>query len=621
MVNLRDEVLYRVTKPVRYIGNELNSIHKDRDKVNIRYAFCFPDVYEVGMSHLGMKILYHILNEREDTWCERVFAPWPDMESEMRDGGIKLFGLESKDEINTFDFVGFTLQYEMSYTNILNMLDLAGIPLRSKDRGDKEPFIMCGGPCAYNPEPLWEFVDIFVLGESEEVLGEILDKYNEWKGTGQSRKAFLESIVHIKGIYIPSFYDVEYNENGTIKRFYPKDEKYPSKITKRIIGHLDKAYFPEKIIVPYTDIVHDRIMLEVFRGCTRGCRFCQAGFVYRPVREKSREKLLEDAKRLIKNTGYEELSLTSLSICDYSDIERLIKDLIAAHKDEKVGVSLPSLRIDSFSVDLINEIQKVRKTGLTFAPEAGSQRMRDVINKGVTEQDLINSVTAAFKSGWSNIKLYFMIGLPTETDQDVEGIADLAYKVADAYYSLPKEKRKKGLNITVSTSSFVPKPFTPFQWEPQDTMEELKSKQRIIKGKIRNKYITYNWHEPHISFLEAVFARGDRKLSNVLYSAWKKGCKFDGWAEYFNFDLWMQAFSDNGCEPDFYSNRRRDYDEVLPWDHIDIGVSKKYLINEHKKAMEGRLTHDCRVSCTGCGIIGSEIGEVCFDGALRSKTE
>jgi radical SAM family uncharacterized protein len=618
-VNLPDEILYKVTKPARYTGNELNSVHKDIEDIKIRFAFCFPDVYEVGMSHLGMKILYHLLNEREDTYCERVFAPWTDMEDEMRKKDIPLFALESRDPIKNFDFVGFTLQYEMSYTNILNMLSLAGIPLLSSSRGKGDPFIICGGPCAYNPEPLHDIADIFVLGEGEEVIGEILDAYNGWKDSGKDREEFLSSIVSIEGVYIPSLYNVDYNEDNTISRFYPVDNKYPAVISKRIIKDLEHSYFPEKIIVPYVDIVHDRIMLEVFRGCTRGCRFCQAGFIYRPVREKPREKLLSDAEKLIENTGYEELSLTSLSICDYSDIEGLIHTLIESHEKDRVGVSLPSLRVDSFSVDLINEIQKVRKTGLTFAPEAGSQRMRDVINKGVTEENLIKSVSSAFKSGWSNIKLYFMIGLPSETNEDIAGIADLAFKVVDQYYAVPKENRKKGLNVTVSTSSFVPKPFTPFQWEPQDTMEQLKEKQIFLKSKIRSKNITYNYHESPVSFLEAVFARGDRRLSKVLVRAWEKGCKFDGWAEYFNYDLWMEAFNECGVDPNFYANRRRNFDEVLPWDHINIGVSKEYLINECKKAIKGELTKDCRVGCTNCGIRGFVSSEVCFNGAVHNK--
>lgn len=611
-VYMQDEVLYKVSKPARYIGNEINSIHKNPEEVEIRFAFCFPDVYEVGMSHLGTKILYHMLNEREDTWCERVFAPWVDMEDEMRKRGIHLFALESRNEIKSFDFVGFTLQYEMSYTNIINMLDLAGIPIRSESRNEGDPFIILGGPCAYNPEPLWNIGDIFVMGEGEEVTIEILDMYKKWKDSKKSRKDFLESIANIKGVYIPSFYNVDYKDDNTIGRFYPVNDKYPKTISKRYIKNLDKSYFPEKIIVPYLSIVHDRIMLEVFRGCTRGCRFCQAGMIYRPIREKSREKLIEDAGKLIKGTGYDEISLSSLSICDYSDIEGLVNELVKLHEKEKVGLSLPSLRIDSFSVDLINEIQKVRKTGLTFAPEAGSQRMRDIINKGVTEEDLIKSVTSAFASGWSHIKLYFMIGLPEESNEDIEGIANLAFKVVDAYYKTPKDVRKSGLSVTVSTSSFVPKPFTPFQWEPQNTKEELREKQFFLKSKIKSKSVTYNWHESPVSFLEAAFSRGDRRLSEVLISAWKKGCKFDGWGEYFNYNLWMEAFMENNVDPAFYANRKREYEEVLPWDHINIGVTKDYLIRESKKALEGEATKDCRTGCTGCGIMDSDEMGGCY---------
>lgn len=618
-VKIPDEILYRVTKPARYIGNELNSIKKDLKDVEIRFAFCFPDVYEVGMSHLGMKILYHLLNERNDIYCERVFAPWVDMEDEMRKNNIPLFALESKDAIADFDFIGFTLQYEMSYTNIVNMLDLAGVPLTFKERGEDAPFVICGGPCAYNPEPLWDIADIFVIGEGEEVTNEILDVYKKWKDEKKPRREFLEAIAGIEGVYIPSLYDVEYNTDGTIKNFYPIDGKYPAVISKRFIKHLDDSYFPDKIIVPYTDIVHDRIMLEVFRGCTRGCRFCQAGMIYRPVREKSREKLAEDADKLIKSTGYEEMSLTSLSIMDYSNIKNLVRDLIESHEKERVGVSLPSLRIDSFSVDLINEIQKVRKTGLTFAPEAGTQRMRDVINKGVTEDDLMKSTLSSFKSGWSNIKLYFMIGLPTETFEDVDGIAKLAEEVVAKYYTLPKEDRKKRLNITVSTSSFVPKPFTPFQWEPQDSMQMLKDKQMFLKSRIKSRNITYNYHDSPVSLLEAVFARGDRKLSRVLIKAWEKGCKFDGWSDYFNYEMWMEAFRECGIDPAFYANRRRSFEEILPWDHIDAGVSKEYLISEDKKALKGELTRDCRLGCTNCGVRSFSEGEVCFDGAVYGE--
>ncbi|KPU44169.1 radical SAM superfamily protein [Oxobacter pfennigii] len=617
VVNLPDEVLYKVEKPARYIGNEMNSVHKEPQSVKIRFAFCFPDVYEVGMSHLGMKILYHMLNEREDTYCERVFAPWTDMEEQMRKRDIPLFALESKEAVTYFDFVGFTLQYEMSFTNIINMLDLAKIPIKATERKEENPFVILGGPCAYNSEPLWEIADIVVLGESEEALNELMDLYIKWKENNKPRKEFLKAASSLKGVYIPAFYDVEYNDDGTIKKLFPIDEA-PQTVSKRFIKRLDDSYFPKDIIVPYTEIVHDRIMLEVFRGCTRGCRFCQAGFIYRPVREKSRKKLMSDAASLIENTGYEELSLTSLSICDYSDIKGLVNDLIENYEESKVGISLPSLRIDSFSVDLINEIQKVRKTGLTFAPEAGSQRMRDVINKGVTEEDLMKSTSDAFKLGWSNIKLYFMIGLPGETFEDIEGIAALAYKVMDEYYKVPKEQRKKGLNITVSTSSFVPKAFTPFQWEPQNTMEELKEKQYFLKNKIKSKQITYNWHASPVSFLEGIFARGDRKLSKVLINAWEKGCKFDGWDEHFKFDLWMEAFEECGIDPAFYANRRREYDEILPWDHLNIGIPKEYLINEHKKSMEENLTTDCREGCHSCGILEFEKSGVCFDGALSS---
>lgn len=610
-VKINDELLYKVSKPVRYIGGELNSVYKNTNEVHIRFAFCFPDVYEVGMSHLGMKILYHMLNNRIDTYCERVFAPWPDMEKIMRENNIPLFALETKDEISSFDFIGFTLQYEMSYTNILNMLDLARVPIKSIDRKEEDPFVICGGPCAYNGEPLWEVSDIFVIGEGEEVTNEILDLYGIWKKNKGKRHEFLEMIAALKGVYIPALYDVEYNLDGTIKKFSPIDPKYPDKIQKRFIKDLNNAFFPDKIIVPYTDIVHDRVMLEVFRGCTRGCRFCQAGMIYRPIREKTKEKLIDDAKKLINNTGYDEISLSSLSTCDYSDIEGLVKDLIKYYENDKVGLTLPSLRIDSFSVDLINEIQKVRKTGLTFAPEAGSQRMRDVINKGVTEEDLMKAAYDAFKSGWSNIKLYFMIGLPTEDNSDIEGISNLANKVVEAYYSMPKELRRRSVNVTVSTSSFVPKPFTPFQWEAQDTIDELREKQFFLKDKIKNRHISYNWHQPNVSFLEAVFARGDRRLSCVLIDAWKMGCKFDGWAEYFDKSLWDKAFEKNNIDPSFYANRAREYDEILPWDHIDAGINKKYLINEREKSIKTLLTKDCRLGCTGCGIIDFTEGEEC----------
>ncbi len=620
MVMISDEILSKVQKPGRYVGGEINQVIKNPENVKTRFAMCFPDVYEVGMSHLGIKILYHKINEREDCYCERAFAPWSDMEKAMRENNVPLYCLETKDEIKSFDMVGFTLQYEMSYTNILNMLDLANVPLLSKDRKEG-PFVVFGGPCSYNPEPIADIADFIIMGEAEEVIDEVLDTYSQWKDSGEDRKSFLERICSIQGVYVPSFYDVEYNADGTIKSMITLNEAAPKIIKKRIIKDLNESYYPDKIIVPLTEIVHDRVMLETFRGCTRGCRFCQAGMIYRPVREKKKERLLEQADKLLKNTGYDEISLTSLSICDYSDIKNLILEMMRKHENERVGVSLPSLRIDSFSVDLINEIQRVRKTGLTFAPEAGTQRMRDIINKGVTEEDLINSVTSAFESGWGTVKLYFMIGLPYETMEDVAGIGDLAEKVVDAYKSVPKEKRKKGLSVTVSTSSFVPKPFTPFQWAAQDSMDDLVEKQKFLKDKIRNKFVSYNWHKTPTSFLEAVFARGDRRLVPVLVKAWENGCKFDGWQEHFNMDGWMDAFKSCGVDPEFYVYRNRSYDEILPWDFIDVGVSKQYLMSENEKAKEGILTKDCRLGCTGCGVTRYMEGGECFNGALFNKVQ
>lgn len=600
-VKLSDGLLKSVEKPSRYTGNEWNSVKKDPENVNIRFAFCFPDTYEIGMSHLGMKILYHLLNERDDCYCERVFAPWTDMEARMRENNIPLYTLETKDAVKEFDFVGFTLQYEMSFSNILNMLDLAGIPITSHERSADAPFVCAGGPCAYNPEPLAEIIDFYMMGEGEEIINEVMNVFGKWKGAGRSRQEFLEDIAKIEGIYVPSFYSFSYNEDGTIKSFEPLKPYYPVKIKKRIIKDMNKAFFPDKIIVPYTDIVHDRIMLEIFRGCIRGCRFCQAGYIYRPVREKSYERLLDLAKKLEESTGYEEISLTSLSTSDYTELEDLTTELLEEMEERKVNFSLPSLRIDSFSLDLMEKAQKVRKSGLTFAPEAGTQRLRDVINKGVTEEDLLKAVSLAFSGGWSSVKLYFMLGLPAETLEDVAGIADLAHKVVDVYRNVPKENKGKNLNVTVSTASFVPKAFTPFQWEPQDSMQNLNEKQRYLKDKIRSKQVTYNYHENKLSFMEAVFARGDRKVGKVLIKAWEMGCKFDGWGEHFKYDIWMKAFEECGVDPYFYATRTREYDEVLPWDHIDIGVSKKYLISESKKAYEEKTTPNCRGVCGGCG--------------------
>lgn len=598
---INDEILESVEKPSRYTGHEWNSVEKNPEEVDIRFAFCFPDVYEIGMSHLGMKILYHVLNEREDTYCERVFAPWVDMEARMRENNIPLFGLESQDPIGTFDFLGFTLQYEMSYTNILNMLNLSGVPIRSEQRTKEHPFVCAGGPCAYNPEPLADVMDFFMMGEGEEMLSEVMDVYKEWKSENSSREDFLNRIVKIEGIYVPGFYHIEYNTDGTLAAITPKKEEYPVKIKKRIIKDMDNVCFPDKIVVPFTGIVHDRIMLELFRGCIRGCRFCQAGFVYRPVREKTPERLLELAKKLQENTGYEEISLTSLSTSDYKSLGELTEGLINEMEKKKVNLSLPSLRIDSFSLDLMEKAQKVRKSGLTFAPEAGTQRLRDVINKGVREEDLINAVTLAFNGGWSGVKLYFMLGLPEETYEDIEGISELGNKVVDVYMKVPREKRGKRLSITISTSSFVPKPFTPFQWEAQDTMSVLREKQKFLKNKIKSKFITYNWHEPELSFLEAIIARGDRRIGAVIIKAWEKGCRFDSWGEHFKFDKWMEAFEECGVDPGFYANRKRDYDEMLPWDHVDVGVTKKFLIRESEKARRGELTENCSASCSGCG--------------------
>ncbi|HDK7175100.1 TPA: TIGR03960 family B12-binding radical SAM protein [Clostridium botulinum] len=614
MNRISDDVLFRVEKPARYIGGELNSYNKDLKDIDIRYAFCFPDVYEVGMSHLGMKILYYILNERKDTFCERVFAPWPDMEKIMREENIPLYGLESKDPIKDFDFIGFTLQYEMSYTNILNMLDLAGVTIKASERGEEEPIVMCGGPCAYNPEPLYNIADMFVLGEGEELNTKILDLYKKYKGKGKKNE-FLREASKIRGVYIPSLYEVTYKEDNTIKEFKPIYDDVPKKVKKVIVNNINDVVYPDKFVVPYTDIVHDRIVLETFRGCTRGCRFCQAGMIYRPVREKKTEALLELSDDLIKNTGYDEITLSSLSICDYSDIQNLVFSMVERHKEGKVGVTLPSLRIDSFSVDLIKEIQKVRKTGLTFAPEAGSQRMRDVINKGVTEENLMTSVKSAFEAGWSTIKLYFMLGLPYETLEDVIGIAELGQKVVQKYYEVPKEVRKKGLKVTVSTSIFVPKPFTPFQWAPQDTMEEVRKKIEALRGNIKSKQITYNWHESLVSYMEAIFARGDRRLCDVLIKAFEKGARFDGWNQYFDFNIWKEALEECNIDGDFYAYRQREYDEILPWDFVDTGVAKEFLMRENERAKKAEVTPDCRQGCKNCGVNVNLEGE-CFEGAI-----
>lgn len=606
MINTKvlDRILNKVEKPARYIGMEQNSINKDLNKVKVKFAFSFPDVYDVGMSHLGLHIIYNLINKEEDFACERVFAPWVDMEEEMRKENLPLFTLESKEEVKNFDFLGFTLQYEMSYTNILNILDLAGIPLLSKERKDGDPFVIAGGPCAYNPEPLADFIDFFVIGEGEEVILEILNLYKEHKEKKGSRDGFLGKVAAIEGVYVPRFYEVLYNDDNTIKDMIPINPAAPKKIRKRMITNLNNMFSPDKMIVPYIETVHDRVMLEIFRGCTHGCRFCQAGIIYRPIREKSVDKLVELAEKLIESTGYENVSLSSLSSCDYSELYLLISMLMERFEKKKIGVSLPSLRLDTFAIDILKEIEKVRKTGLTFAPEAGSQRLRDVINKGVTEEDLVNTITKVFEEGWSSVKLYFMIGLPTETDEDVLGIKELAYKVKDIFFSMPKEKRKGNLKITVSASCFVPKPFTPFQWVGQNSIDEFYRKARLLKENIRDKKITFNYHDPRLSYLEAVIARGDRRISKLILRAWEKGCKFDSWSDYFNYENWIEAMEELNIDGSFYAHRQRDLDEILPWDFIDPMVSKEFLIREYKKSLEGKTTDDCRHGCRGCGIVG-----------------
>ena len=615
MVKITDDILYRVEKPSRYVGGELNEVIKDPKEVDIRFGFCFPDVYEVGMSHLGSRILYHVLNQRKDTYCERVYAPWPDMEKLMRENNIPLYALETKDPLNKFNFLAFTLQYEMSYTNILNMLNMGGIPLRASERTEKDPIVIAGGPCAYNPEPLYDIVDIFQLGEGEEGLNDLLDLYQKHKDNF-NKEAYLREASHIESVYVPSLYDVTYNEDGTIKEFTPKYDDVPKKVKKRIINNFDQVDFPDSLIVPYSEIVHDRVVLELFRGCTNGCRFCQAGMIYRPVREKSRKTLLDQARKMLKATGYDEVSLVSLSTCDYSDIQGLVKDLVEEHGHKNVSVALPSIRVDAFSVDLLKEIQKVRKTGLTFAPEAGSQRMRDVINKGLTEERILEAAKNAFESGWSTIKLYFILGVPYETVEDAAEIGLLAEKIADQYFAVPKHIRNKGLRITVSTSILVPKPFTPFQWAPMEKMDVVTEKINAVKGAIKSRSIVYNYHEQKTSYMEAVLARGDRRLCDVLIKAYEKGAKFDGWSEYFNFELWKETLEECNVDGDFYVYRERSYDEVLPWDFIDIGVTRKYLERENEKAKTGELTQNCRKGCTGCGVnVNFKDGE-CFEGAI-----
>lgn len=601
--DLTIDILSSVQKPARYTGGEFASIVKPAEEVEATIALAFPDVYEVGMSYLGFKILYHLLNKEDGIAAERVYAPWIDLEAKMREREIVLCTLETKKALRECDIVGFTLQYELSYTNILNMLDLGGVPLLAKDRTDADPFVIVGGPCVYNPEPLADFFDFAVIGEGEEVLVEVMRCYKEWKREGKpgGRQEFLQRVVKIKGIYVPSFYDAEYNEDGTFKAIKPLREDIPAVIQKRVIEDMNSVDFPTSPIVPFGEIVHDRIMLEVFRGCSRGCRFCHAGMVYRPVRERKPEVLMDLSRKLVDNTGYNEISLVSLSSADYSCLAPLVHKMIGEFKDERVSVSLPSLRIDSFCVAIAKEVQAVRKSGLTFAPEAGSQKMRDVINKGVTEEDLMNAVGAAFESGWNSVKLYFMIGLPYETDEDVLAIADLARKVQYKYFQITG---KRGCKVTVSASSFVPKPYTAFQWFAQNDLEEIRRKQFLLKDEIKKyKNITLNYHDAKTGTIEAVFARGDRRVGKALLLAWQKGARFDGWSDCFSYERWLEAISDAGLDKDFYAARERGEQEAFPWEHISPGVSRRFLWNEWRKAYAQQLTHDCRrASCTGCGV-------------------
>ena len=606
-----EKLLLTVQKPGRYSGGEMGSIVKDKNKVDVRFAFCFPDTYEIGMSHLGMKILYSQFNEREDIWCERVFAPWLDFAEVMRKNNILLYGLESRDPIKDFDFIGFTLQYEMSYTNVLSMLDLAGVPLRAKDRKDLSPLVVAGGPCACNPEPIADFIDIFFLGEGEEVDLEVIDLYKKHKAKGSTKEQFLREAAKIEGVYVPSLYDIEYNEDGTIKAIVNK-ETAPKTVKKRIIDDMNKVFYPKNFVVPFIQIVHDRAVQEIFRGCIRGCRFCQAGFIYRPVREKSAETIVSQAKCLCESTGYDEISLASLSTSDHTELEPMLNGLLNFTQDKHISLALPSLRIDNFSEELLEKINHIRKSGLTFAPEAGTQRLRDVINKNVTEEEIINTCKTAFQGGYTSVKLYFMMGLPTETDEDLQGIADLGQKIVDTYYSMPNRPKGRSVSVSISVSIFVPKPFTPFQFEPQISKTEMERKQNFLKQCIKTRKIDLSTHDSSTSHLEGAFARGDRRLCDVLEAAYKKGCVFDGWNECFDLSKWEEAFSENGLSIDFYSERERAYEEINPWDHLDYAVTKDFLIKENKEAHNEKTTPNCREKCSACGANCYGKG-VCFE--------
>ena len=594
------DILLKVQKPARYIGGEQGAVIKDKSKVDVRFAFCFADSYEVGMSHLGMKILYSVANSLDWAWCERVFAPWEDMETEMRKNNIPLYALESGDKLSDFDVIGFTVPYEMCYTNILNCLDLGGVPVCAKDRNELKNLVIAGGPCTCNPEPLVDFVDLFLLGEGEELLPELLELYREHKKLGSDKQTFLKAATTLEGVYVPSLYTVSYNADGTVAEITPADGA-PKTIRKRIIADLDKCHYPDNFVVPYLDIVHDRAVEEIYRGCIRGCRFCQAGYIYRPVREKSAEVANEQAKCLCENTGYDDLSLLSLSTSDYSQINELLEKMLPWTEKQKIGLQLPSLRIDNFTDELLEKVASVRKSGLTFAPEAGTQRLRDAINKNVTEQNVLDTCKVAFEGGYSAVKLYFMMGLPTETMEDIAGIADLAQKVIDLYYSLENRPKGKGVTVSISCATFIPKPFTPFQFEPQNDFAQIEEKQKHLRDCIKSRKISVSLHNAGTSLIEAVLARGDRRVGEVIYTAWKKGCKFDGWDEYFDFEKWKEAFNECGVTPDFYAYRKREYDEIMPWEHIDLGISKKFLAHQDELAHKSISTPNCRQKCAGCG--------------------
>ncbi len=613
---LSDEILMKIEKPARYIGGEVNAVTKNLDDVQVRFAMCFPDVYEIGMSHLGIQILYDMFNRRDDVWCERVYSPWVDLDKVMREEKIPLFALESQDPVRDFDFLGITIQYEMCYTNILQVLDLSGIPLHAKDRTEEDPIVIGGGPCAYNPEPIAEFFDMFYIGEGETVYNELLDTYKENKKNGGSRMDFLEKACQIDGIYVPVFYDVTYHEDGTIDQFFPVNKHAPSVIHKQVVMDVTNTTYPQAPVVPYIKVTQDRVVLEVQRGCIRGCRFCQAGMLYRPTRERDVETLKQYAYNMLKNTGHEEISLSSLSTSDYSELKELVTFLIDNFKNKGINISLPSLRIDAFSLDVMSQVQDIRKSSLTFAPEAGSQRMRNVINKGLTEEDIISGAGQAFEGGWNKVKLYFMLGLPTETEEDMEAIAVLADKVARRYYEIPKDQRNGKCQITASSSFFIPKPFTPFQWAPMLNHEDYIERAAIVKhaflNQLNKKSLRYNWHDAEVSVLEGVFARGDRKIASVIEEAYRMGCIYDSWSEQFDNDKWMQAFDNTGIEIGFYNLRERAEEEVFPWDFIDIGVTKKFLRREWDRAMKGEVTPNCRMQCSGCGVAKWK-GGVCIE--------